>query len=202
MYFYKIIEYSGDSCWGGRGGNGYSRATFLTLSYFPFTVLIAKLIPVHCSGSIPRSPFSVIIIPWSPFSDSSYSSFSSFALIKSVFTNVCVRSTWIIHTLRTLTGANQYHFEFCNCLEHLKTRLIKRHGETKTQINFRVLLAYEQYMVVNIQRLGLVRQILTMTEEVLTPSQIKCCHECSWVFIYSLTILCMYLLMLYPCITF
>ena len=68
----------------GGGGKGYSRATCLPPAYFSVHCSHCKLFPVHCSGSIPRSPFSVIIIPCSPFSDSSYSSFSSFAMMNKI----------------------------------------------------------------------------------------------------------------------
>ena len=35
------------------GGKGYSRATFLPLSYFPFTVLIANYFPFTVLGAFP-----------------------------------------------------------------------------------------------------------------------------------------------------
>ena len=37
----------------GGGGKGYSRATFLPLSYFPFTVLIASYFPFTVLGAFP-----------------------------------------------------------------------------------------------------------------------------------------------------
>ena len=37
----------------GGGGKGYSRATFLPLSYFPFTVLIANYFPFTVLGAFP-----------------------------------------------------------------------------------------------------------------------------------------------------
>ena len=45
---YVMLQYRG-----GGGGKGYSRATFLPLSYFPFTVLIANYFPFTVLGAFP-----------------------------------------------------------------------------------------------------------------------------------------------------
>ena len=66
------------------GGEGVFPCNVLASFLFSVHCSHCKLFPVHCSGSIPRSPFSVIIIPCSPFSVSSYSSFSSIAMINKI----------------------------------------------------------------------------------------------------------------------
>ena len=50
-HIYEVLDDLSDYLmWGGKG---YSRATFLPLSYFPFTVLIANYFPFTVLGAFP-----------------------------------------------------------------------------------------------------------------------------------------------------